>query len=90
MAEIRQVVGGVLAGAAASSAPARKPSAPRAPAERMLQGCDVALRFRFERGDDSVRILVVDRNTGEVIRTIPPEYFTAAVGLKGLVLDENL
>ncbi len=93
MAEITQVIGGVLAGVAASSAPARKTAESQArkpSANAMLQGLDVALRFRVERDSDSVKILVVDRSTGAVVRTIPPDYFATAVGLKGLVLDDSL
>ena len=62
----------------------------------MLRSLDVSLRFRVDQASDAVRILVVDKSTGEVIRSIPPDYFmkaaaaAAASGTKGLILDENV
>jgi uncharacterized FlaG/YvyC family protein len=61
----------------------------------ILRILDVGLRFRVDEGADVVRIQVVDKSTGEAIRSIPPEYFMkaaamAASGTKGLILDESV
>ena len=63
----------------------------------MLRVLDVNVRFRVEEDYGLVRIEVVDGNTGEIIRTVPPEYFLRAtatlpraIGTKGLILDEDV
>ena len=62
----------------------------------ILRNLDVALRFRVEEGSNTVQVQVLDKSTGEVIRSIPPEYFmkaaaaAAASGTKGLILDESV
>jgi uncharacterized FlaG/YvyC family protein len=62
-----------------------------------LKSMNVSLSFKIEENTGTVRIIVVDRETGEVIRTIPPDYFmratadfNAAAGSKGLILDEGI
>jgi len=64
---------------------------------QMLQLMDVSVRFRIEDDSQLVRIEVVDVNTGEIIRTVPPDYFLRATqalatmtGMKGLILDEDV
>jgi len=61
-----------------------------------LRQLGLSLRFRIEREEGIVRILVVERVSGEVVRTIPAEGFLNATVaattpgfLKGLILDEN-
>ncbi|TFG37188.1 MAG: flagellar protein FlaG [Candidatus Aminicenantes bacterium] len=60
-----------------------------------LAQAGVRLRFQLSRESDEVVILVVDVQTGDVVREIPPEYFRRASegfvqgALRGLLLDEG-
>jgi len=60
-----------------------------------LKKLDLSVRFRIEREEGIVRILVVERQSGEVIKTIPPERFMqatealSAAFMKGLIIGEN-
>lgn len=62
---------------------------------RLLENMDVKLRFRVEQDSGTVKILVVDGRSGQVVRTVPPEYFSrvsapaAASGTTGIVIDES-
>jgi len=62
-----------------------------------LKSMSVSLSFKIEESTGIVRIIVIDRDTGVVIRTIPPDYFmrvtadfSEAAGAKGLILDEGI
>ena len=60
---------------------------------RALANLDARLRFLVEEADE-VRILVIEGETGRLIRKIPPDYFLRATeGLSespGLLFDEGL
>ncbi len=62
-------------------------------ANSFLQRMNVRLRFNVDANSNSVLIMIVDTVNGEVIRTVPPEYFmkaTQAVTQKGIILDEDV
>lgn len=108
MSEIGEVFREGPRGAAPASArPAARTRADAGPAlggaldERVstvnatLVQAGVRLRFQLSRESDEVVILVVDIQTGDVVRKIPPEYFRRASegfvqgALRGLLLDEG-
>ena len=55
---------------------------------------DVSLRFSVDQSSGMVMLLVVDRGSGKVLRTVSLEYFMKAVAgfqdATGLLLDEGI
>jgi uncharacterized FlaG/YvyC family protein len=88
--------GGEAASAGAARAQLAQEIAARASVvNQALRNMDVRVQFQVERDAKNIKILVVDGETGDVIRKVPPDYFmkaTAAAtddaGVKGIILDE--
>jgi len=62
---------------------------------RQFASLGVHLRFHLSRDDREVVILVIDEQTGDVVKTVPPDYFMRATGGapqaagQGLLVDEG-
>jgi len=69
--------------------------APVRAVNRRFASLGVHLRFQVSRDDREVVILVIDEQTGDVVKTVPPDYFMRATGRapqaagRGLLVDEG-
>jgi hypothetical protein len=80
----------------AAQAAARFAEVSRARADAVRESMSwlgLSVRFSIEQPGGIVRILVVDRTSGQVVRAIPLEYFGrsggTATGTTGAILDDN-